>query len=215
MTGKFDQPPRRGALRFGLYGLSLAWLAGCSLNDAPRTEFHILRDTTDQAAAPSSAVQVDRVLLVAAVSAPALYDSDRMVYSADGRSRSYFQYGFWSERAPRAFGTLSEARLARAGVFRAVAASTAGVRGSLLLNLRLDALYMDAAQAAAPVRLEVSAELVDWRNRQLLARQRFSVEVASPTRDAAGMAAAASIAAGRALDQLVAWCAASAAAAAD
>lgn len=219
MTAQIAQPSRRSVLLRGGRGLSMAlplvaWLAGCSLNDAPRREFHVLRDTADQAAA-KSAVHVDRVLLVAPVSAPTLYDGDRMVYSADGSSRSYFQYGFWSERAPRALGGLAEKRLARSGAFRAVASSTAGVRGSLLLNLRMEALYMDASQPAAPVHLAISAELVDWRSRQLLERQHFNVQVDTPTRDAAGMAAAAGMAVARLLDELVAWSTASAANAPD
>ena len=96
---------------------------------------------------------------------PGVYGSDRMVFSKDGHSRSYFQFGFWSERPAQTLLTLAEARLARSQRFSAVAASTAGVRGDLLLSLRLDELYLDVSVEPARVRLGISAELVDWRQR--------------------------------------------------
>ena len=52
------------------------------------------RRAAERAAQP----RIDKVLLVASAPGPGLYDSDRMVFSADGRSRSYFQFGYWSER---------------------------------------------------------------------------------------------------------------------
>ena len=81
---------------------------------------------------------------------PGLYDSDRMVFSADGRSRSYFQFGNWSERPAQSLLLLAETRLARSKRFREVASSTSGVRGDLLLSLRLDELYLDAVDRAGP-----------------------------------------------------------------
>ena len=87
---------------------------------------------------------------------PGLYDSDRMVFSADGRSRSYFQFGYWSERPAQSLLLLAETRLARSKRFREVASSTSGVRGDLLLSLRLDELYLDASADPGQVKLIVS-----------------------------------------------------------
>ena len=69
---------------------------------------------------------------------------------------------------------LSEARLIHSQRFREVASSTSGVRGDLLLSLRLDELYLDASAEPGLVKLIVTAELIDWRSRQLLARRSFA-----------------------------------------
>jgi cholesterol transport system auxiliary component len=188
-------------------------IAGCGLGAAARTDFHVLRDAgADAAAAPGP--RIDQVLMLAAVAMPGLYDSDRMVFSADGRSRSYFQFGYWSERPAQALQLLAEARLVRAQRFREVVLSTSGVRGDLLLTLRLDELYLDASVDPGQVRLVVSAELLDWRSRKLLGRRIFRQATEASPADAGGVAQAASKAVAVVLGELVDFAAASAAAAA-
>jgi ABC-type uncharacterized transport system auxiliary subunit len=198
---------RRDALRRLSLG-AVALLGGCGLDPSPRIDYQVLRDTGKSAAA---AARIDKVLLLAIEGTPALYDSERMVFSADGKSRSYFQYGFWSERPARRLLTLAESRLAGAQLFRSVALSTSGVRGALLLNLRLQELYLDDSTAPGRVHLAFSAELIDWLDRRLLARRGFSRVLDVMTRDAAGLALAASQASSALLDELVAWTAAAAA----
>ncbi len=190
--------------------LAGAWLSACSLDSRPRRDFFLLRDAGARTpAAPGP--RIDKVLLVSAMAMPGLYDSDRMVFSADGRSRSYFQFGYWSERPAQSLETLAAARLLQSARFRDVALSTAGIRGDLLLSLRLDELYLDAAQTPDTVMLSVSAELIDWRERRLIARRAFSQPAEVPERGASGLADAASIALARTLDDLVPWAVASAA----
>jgi len=189
---------------------SAALLSGCGLGNAPRRDFHLLRDADSQAIAPAGP-RIEKVLLVSSGAMPGLYDSDRMVFSADGRSRSYFQFGNWSERPAQSLLLLAETRLARSKQFREVASSTSGVRGDLLLSLRLDELYLDASTEPGQVKLIVRAELIDWRSRQLLARRSFVQAAAVPNGDAHGLADAASQAVGVVLGELVAWAAASAA----
>jgi ABC-type uncharacterized transport system auxiliary subunit len=188
-----------------------ALLSGCGLGNAPRRDFHLLRDADSQAIAPAGPT-IDKVLLVSSGAMPGLYDSDRMVFSADGRSRSYFQFGNWSERPAQSLLVLSEARLLHSKRFREVASSTSGVRGDLLLSLRLDELYLDASTDPGKVKLIVTAELLDWRSRQLLARRGFMHAAAVVNADANGLADAASQAVGVMLGEMVAWAAASAAA---
>lgn len=190
-------------------------LAGCMLGSSPRRDFYRLRDANAPAPTPSGpgpGPGIDKVLLVASNTMPGLYDSDRMVFSADGHSRSYFQFGYWSERPAQTLLLLAETRLANAQRFRTVASSTSGVRGDLLLSLRLDELYLDASLNPGQVRLAVSAELLDWRERKLLARRSFSQSVEVSPRDAPDMALGGSQAIGRVLDELTAWVVASAAA---
>jgi ABC-type uncharacterized transport system auxiliary subunit len=200
----------RRRLLVGLGGAAPAvLLASCGLGNAPRRDFHLLRDADSQASAPAGP-GIDKVLLVSAGAMPGLYDSDRMVFSADGRSRSYFQFGNWSERPAQSLLLLAETRLARSKRFREVASSTSGVRGDLLLSLRLDELYLDTSTDPGQVKLIVTAELVDWRSRQLLARRGFAQAAAVTNADASGLADAASQSVGVVLGELVAWAVASA-----
>jgi ABC-type uncharacterized transport system auxiliary subunit len=212
MNDRASQLTRRAWLHLPLFGAApLAGLiTGCSLGKGSRMDFHLLRDAGAGAAA-ASAPAIDQVLLLAAGAMPGLYDSDRMVFSADGRSRSYFQFGYWSERPAQALVMLAQARLASAQRFREVALSTSGVRGDLLLTLRLDELYLDASLDPGQLHMTVGAELIDWRSRKLLARRSFRHALAATTRDADGVAQAASQAVGVILGELVDWAAASAA----
>jgi ABC-type uncharacterized transport system auxiliary subunit len=211
---------RRACLRQTLARLPLlgaaplaGLLTGCGLGAGARVDFHVLRDP-GSAITGAPAPRIDQVLLLSAGAMPGLYDSDRMVFSADGQSRSYFQFGYWSERPAQALQVLAEARLARTQRFREVVLSTSGVRGDLLLTLRLDELYLDASVDPGLVRLVLSAELVDWRSRKLLGRRVFRQSAAAKPSDAGGVAQAASVAVAVMLGELVDFAAASAAAAA-
>jgi cholesterol transport system auxiliary component len=190
---------------------ALAGLAACSLGNAPRRDFYLLRDAGANASA-APGVRSDKVLLVTASAMPGLYDSDRMVFSADGLSRSYFQFGNWSERPAQSLQTLAENRLSQGGRFRTVVSSTSGVRGDLLLQLRLDELYLDASRQPGQVRLAVSAELIDWRERRLMARRGFQQSAPVAREGANGLAEAAATALGVMLGELADWTAAAAAA---
>jgi ABC-type uncharacterized transport system auxiliary subunit len=105
---------------------------------------------------------------------------------------------------------LAETRLAAARHFRTVALSSSGVRGDLLLTLRLDELYLDDSRRPGAVHLALSASLMDWRQRRLIARRSFASVVPAPSQDAAGTARAASQAVGQLLGELVVWVAESA-----
>ena len=104
-----DAPDHRGGDK------RRSWLDRISsaLSGEPTTRedlVELLRDAqADASAMPGAAI--DKVLLVASGAMPGLYDSNRMVFSADGRSRSYFQFGYWSERPAQALLLLAEARL--------------------------------------------------------------------------------------------------------
>lgn len=202
---------RRRALTGALFAATPLWLGGCALSGpAPRQEFHLLRDDSGSGK-PSAATRTDAVLLVSASAPSGLYDSDRMVYSSNGQTRSYFQFGFWSERPAQSLQTLAVMRLAQSGWLREVDSSTAGVRGDLLLTLRLDELYLDTSVQPAQARLGVTAELIDWRQRTLLARRRLQHAAVVNQADAAGLAAAGSRALGALLDELAPWVASAAA----
>ena len=145
------------------------------------------------------------MLLIASSTSQALFDSERMVFTKDGISRSYYQFANWSERPPQSLATLAETRLSRVGSFRAVTQSTSGVKADLLLTLRLNELTHDDSVSPGVMRLEVTADLVDWRTRELVARRVFVGAVAVASRDSIGGAQAANRAITTMLDDLSPW----------
>lgn len=181
-------------------------IAGCDTlnNTAPRFDFFVIEDLRT-ARAPAPAARTEQTLLLTTGPTPALYDSDRIVFTPDGSSRSYYQYSNWSERPARRILALAEARLAGRGGFVAVAQTLAGVRGDLVLTLRLDDLTHDASRVPGRVNVVLGAELVSWRARRLVARESFAQSAEALTADARGAAAAASIAVTAVLDALAPW----------
>ncbi len=202
------RPDRRALLTAAALTPLGTVLAACGLDPAPAIDYHPLRDAGGNAAPPRTKPAIDKVLLLAAGDAPTLYNTDRMVFSRDGSSLSYFQYGHWTQAPARSLLTLTEQRLAASGLYSGVLRSTAGVRGAWLLTVRLDELYLDDASQPAQARLTFSVELLDWRQRRLIGRERFSRSQPVPARNAAGLAQAASEALGFLLDELQAWLAA-------
>ncbi len=196
---------RRAMLR-ALPAASLTALGGCGTltSSAPRFEYFIIEDVRG-APVTAPVARLDRTLLLTGGTTQALYDSDRIVFTRDGAGRAYYQYSNWSERPARRILALAEMRLSDSGRFRAVAQTVAGVRGDLVLSLRLDELIHDDAATPGTVRVAVTCDLIDWRSRTLLARRSFEQSAPTPTRDSRGAARAASVAVGALLDELTAW----------
>lgn len=217
------KPTPCGARRFALMLVALtasSALSGCSnplKNSAPRSEYFVLRDLTpgnsptaasDANANPGAGAPgapTPKVLMVAAGATPTLFDSERMVFSADGVSRAYYHFANWSERPGRSIVSLTEARLARDPSWRSVVSPVAGVRGDLMLTLKLEELTHDDSVKPGMMQVAFTAELMDWRQRNLVQRRRFERSVAVDARNAAGAAHAANRAVTLLLDELSAW----------
>jgi len=185
-------------------------LAGCGslsiTNTSPKIDYFVLQDLALPAPSTASVpLRSSRVLLIAGSTSQALFDSARMVFTKDGISRSYYQFANWSERPAQSLAILAETRLSRAGNFRAVTQSTSGVKADLLLTLRLNELTHDDSVSPGLMRLEVTADLLDWRTRELIARRVFTRSVAVASRNSIGGAQAANRAITTMLDDLLPW----------
>ncbi|HYF57913.1 MAG TPA: ABC-type transport auxiliary lipoprotein family protein [Burkholderiaceae bacterium] len=200
--------PRAGRRRALAALPAAAALSACGaldLGGGPRFEFYVIEDLRAGEPAPAPGPRLERALLLTTGPTPALFDSDRIVYTRDGVGRAYYQYSNWAERPLRRIVALAEQRLDRAGRFRSVAQTLSGVRGDVLLALRLDELLHDDGADPGEVRLGLGAELVDWRTRLLLGRRTIVRRARVRSRDAAGAAQAASVAVSEALDELAPW----------
>ena len=205
---------KRAAISKAMHTLALVFLggllAGCGslsiTNSSPKIDYFVLQDLALPAPSTTPApARSSRGLLIASSTSQALFDSERMVFTKDGISRSYYQFANWSERPPQSLATLAETRLSRVGSFRAVTQSTSGVKADLLLTLRLNELTHDDSVSPGVMRLEVTADLVDWRTRELVARRVFVGAAAVASRDSIGGAQAANRAITTMLDDLSPW----------
>jgi cholesterol transport system auxiliary component len=186
-------------------------LAACSVIDTHpggNPAYYQIQDLRPRGSPPRA--DGSGVLLLGGVSAAALHDSDRLVYTRDGLAYAYYQFAHWSERPGKRLAVLAEQRLAASGRYAAVLPSVAGVRGDWMLQLRLDDLTHEDRRLAPQspegrVTVRLSATLVDWRQRGLLARQSFESVQPVTSADARGAAQAASLATTAVLDALEAW----------
>jgi cholesterol transport system auxiliary component len=180
-------------------------LPGClSFQDVPPREYYVLDDPA-QAGAARPVAPVARVLLVNAASASPFYDTQSLVFSRAPGQRGYYQFAGWTERPGRRLTDLLMRRLEARGGFRSVAATTAGVKGDLVLNTRLEEFYHDTHANPGSVRIEVSAELVDTTGRTIVAQRRFAQNVPAAGENAQAAVAAFNRATAALLDEMSAW----------
>lgn len=159
--------------------LAAALLSGClASGSVPPREYYVLADLGTPAAS-ARGPRIDSVLLVSTTSVGAFYDTQSLVFSRVPGQRAYYQFAAWTERPGRKLTELLITRLSADNAFRSVASTTAGAKGDLILNTRLEELYVDASARPASVRITLAAELVDLGQGVIIARHRF--EKSTPT----------------------------------
>lgn len=188
-------------------GLMACALAGCvSLGSVEPQRYYVLEDrNADRLSAPGPGAGTGPVLLVGPTLAAGFYDAQAIAYSPRPGVRARYQFHGWSERPGKRFGELLRSRLERTPGLGAVASSTSGVKGDLVLNTTLTELYHDAAQPPGMAHVELSAELVDRSRRLLLARRSFRRAAPVETYDAPGAVRALNQAVTGVLDDMSAW----------
>ena len=188
-------------------------LAGClpSPANVPPQQYFVLNDLAKPAPGQRPAQGAGRALLLNPTVTSSFYDTQSLVYSRAAGQRSYYQFASWTERPGRRFSELLMRRLEARGAFASIASTTAGVRGDVIVNTRLDELYQDTSASPGRVVMEVTAEIVDYTERTVVARRRFSQSVATGGDNAAGAVAAFNQATTSLLDEVSAWVEATAA----
>lgn len=194
-------PARRAALALMAAALS----PGCVslVPETPPRQWYLLEDLGPRERVAGE--RIPRVLLVEPVASAAFHDSTALPYGRAPGARAHYQFANWTERPSRRIGQLLERRLLERGRFDAVAQSTAGVRGDLLLRVTLDDLWHDVTAAPGTAVLAMGLELIDWTRHRQIARQVLEVRVPVDRDDAAAAAAGFSLALTTALGQACDW----------
>jgi len=195
-------------VRTYLAAAALVLLAGCLPTPAsvPPQQYFVLNDLAKPAPGQSPAQAPGRrALLVNPTVTSPFYDTQSLVYSRAAGQRGYYQFAGWTERPGRRFSELLMRRLEGRGAFGSVASTTAGVRGDVVLNTRLEELYQDTGASPGRVVVEVTAELVDYTERTMVARQRFAQSAATGGDNAVAAVSAFNQALTALLDEVSAW----------
>ena len=194
-------------MRTLLAAAALGFLMGCLPvpTAVPPQQYFVLSDLNNPAQGQRSAQPAGRALLVNPTVTSPFYDTQSLVYSRAAGQRSYYQFAGWTERPGRRFSELLVRRLEARGAFSSVASTTSGVRGDVVLNTRLEELYQDTGASPGRVVVEVTAELVDYTERTMVGRQRFSQSAATGGDNAAAAVSAFNQALTKLLDEVSTW----------
>lgn len=201
---------RRSVLAAG--GAALL-LAGCISVDVGTGEGGVQAQyRLEDLASPSGRADqpIARALVVVARPSLGIGDTFALAYSRAAQERSFYQFASWADRPSNRVVQLLVRRLEQRGAFSTVTELGSGIGGTLVLNVTVDELVHDTA--AARGRIELTAELVDRASRALVARRRFAAEAPVARENARGAVEALSRALTDALDRLVPWLEAAAAA---
>lgn len=194
-------------MRSFLAAAALGFLAGCLPvpTAGPPQQYFVLSDLNNPAQGQRSAQPAGRALLVNPTVTSPFYDTQSLVYSRAAGQRGYYQFAGWTERPGRRFSELLVRRLEARDAFSSVASTTSGVRGDVVLNTRLEELYQDTGASPGRVVVEVTAELVDYTERTMVGRRRFSQSAATGGDNAAAAVSAFNQALTKLLDEVSTW----------
>jgi cholesterol transport system auxiliary component len=146
-------------------------------------------------------------LLVSAPRAGTGLDGPGIVYlEAPNQPRTYAR-SQWVEPPARMVGASLARALERTGRFRTVTRVALGSRPVLRLESEVIRLQQEFTVRPSRVRFALRLELIDVAAQRIVGTREIEATATAPSGDAAGGAAAANEAVGRALKEAAAWCA--------
>lgn len=149
------------------------------------------------------ATPIDRRLLISTLPSETIGDTYSMAYTRAAQQRQFYQFASWTDRPSARIVQLLSERIEARGVFDSVSRLGGGIGGGLTLNIGVNEFVHDVRTSTA--RIEVTAELIERRGRDLVERKRFTASAPVAEENAPSAVAALSRALTTLLDQLVPW----------
>ncbi len=149
------------------------------------------------------ATPLDRRLLISTLPSETIGDTYSMAYTRAAQQRQYYQFASWTDRPSARIVQLLLERIETRGVFESVSRLGGGIGGGLILNIGVNEFVHDIRSST--VRIEVTAELIDRRGRDLVERKRFTTSAPVAEESAPAAVTAWSRALTSLLDELVPW----------
>jgi cholesterol transport system auxiliary component len=187
----------------------------CSLlkpTPTPPPAFYSLDGARDAsaAAAPDGAP----TLIVNPPSAVAGFDSSRIIFVRETHKLEYFAHSEWVDPPARMLMPLLAAAVGRTGAFRAVVLTPSAAAADLRLDTQIIRLQHEFLAQPSRVRFTLRAHLVDNKTRHVIAWREFDAVAPAASENPYGGVVAANRAVQTVLEELAAFCAESARAAA-
>ncbi len=149
------------------------------------------------------ATPLDRRLLISTLPSETIGDTYSMAYTKAAQQRQFYQFASWTDRPSARIVQLLSERIEARGVFDSVSRIGGGIGGGLILNVGVNEFVHDVRTGTA--RIEVTAELIERRGRDLVERKRFTASAPVAEENAPAAVAAWSRALTTLLDELVPW----------
>lgn len=146
---------------------------------------------------------IDRRLLLSTTPFESIGDTHSMAYSRAGQQREFYQFASWTDRPSARIVQLLTERIEARGMFESVSRLGGGIGGGLILNVGVSEFVHDVRTGTA--RVEVTAELIERRGRNLVERKRFTASAPVAAENAPSAVAALSRALTTLFDELVPW----------
>jgi len=178
-------------------------IAGCALFSREKAPSLFTLGASPENRSPATARA--QAILVAPPTARPGFESARMVYVTRAQEIRFFARHEWVAPPAQMLAPLLTEALERGGRFRAVR-STADVSSPFRLETEIVALQQEFTVQPSVTRFALRAQLVDIRERRVLAAEEFETTEPARSDDPYGGALAASQAVARVLDQLASWC---------
>jgi len=187
----------------------VAVLAGCS-GIPPKVEDVTLYTLAAPPVARTVLPAYDGVLAVTPPSAWPGYDTAQFAYARQPNEIEYYAASRWADTPARMLGPLATRALLESGAFRSVVAASSGLPADLRLDLELVRLRQDFTSQPSRIELVLHVQLVDMRNRRVVAATELSEVEGARSENATGGASAANVALQRMLERIIVFCATSA-----
>lgn len=188
--------------------VAAAMLGGCA-SSGPREPYrYFVLDAPAVAAATrgaGTAAPSEATLLVLPTVAAAFYATQEIAYSKAEGVRAYYQFSSWAEPPDAAVTRALISRIDDAHLFRSVAITGGGVRGTLVLATHLLEIYHDASSSPGTAKIVIAAELRDPVKRAVVAHRTFSAAVPAASFDAAGAVQGFRAGLARIGDEMTSW----------
>ena len=149
------------------------------------------------------AAPIDRRLLTSTLPSESIGDTYSIAYTRAAQQRQFYQFASWTDRPSERVVHLLSQRIEARQIFESVARLGSGVGGGLILNVGVDEIVHDVGTGTA--RIEVTAELIERRGRNLVERKRFTTSAPVVQENAPAAIAALSRALTTLLDEVMPW----------
>jgi cholesterol transport system auxiliary component len=149
------------------------------------------------------AAPIDRRLLISTLPSESIGDTYSMAYTKAAQQRQFYQFASWTDRPSSRVVQLLADRIEARNLFESVSRLGGGVGGGLILNIAVNDVVHDVRDNTA--RIQVTAELIERRGRNLVERKKFVASAPVAQESAPAAVAATSRALTTLLDELVPW----------